>query len=120
MTLVTTGGSRLKRIVDGRSLNIRWFGAWGSGSADDWPAIQKGINYILANDAACRTLYFPAGIYRISRPLLIAKFTGTDYRQASITLEGPANSKDLATGAATIAPTFNNSFAIGIQWERGC
>jgi hypothetical protein len=119
MILVTTGGLRLKRIMDGRSLNVRWFGAWGSGSADDWPAIQKGIDYILANDAACRTLYFPAGIYRISRPLLIAKFTGTDYRQSSINLEGPANSKDLATGAATIAPTFNNSFAIGIQLGKG-
>lgn len=119
MILVTAGGLRLKRMVDDRTLNVQWFGASGRGSVDDWPAIQKGIDYILSNGSVCRTLYFPAGIYRISRPLLIAKFTGTDFRQASITLEGPANSKDLAIGAATITPTFNNTFAIGIQLGKG-
>ena len=119
MTVVTAAGARLKRIVDGRSLNVGWFGARGDTSPDDWPAIQKGINYILANDNAPRTLYFPSAMYRISRPLLIAKFTGKGYRQASITLEGPANSKDLATGAATIVPAFNNSFAIGVQLGKG-
>lgn len=119
MTIVAAGGLRLKRIVDGRSLNVTWFGAAGNGIPDSWPAIQRGIDYILANDASGRTLYFPSGIYRISRPLLIAKFTGTEYRQASINLEGPANSKDLSTGYAAITPTFNNSFAIGIQLGKG-
>jgi hypothetical protein len=119
MTLVSISGMRLKRIVDGQSLNVRWFGASGETSADDWRAIQKGIDYILANDHAPRVLFFPAGLYRISRPLLIARFTGTGYRQVSITLEGPANAKDLSTGGATIAPGFNNSFAIGIQLGKG-
>src|ERR1700722_7890852 len=27
MTLVTASGTRLKRVVDGRSLNVDWFGA---------------------------------------------------------------------------------------------
>jgi len=119
MTLVTVSGTRLKRIVDGRSLNVRWFGARGNSSPDDWSAIQKAINYILTNDNAPRSLYFPAAIYRISRPLLIAKPAGTTYRQASIDLEGPANAKDLSTGGATITPTFNNSFAIGVQLGKG-
>jgi hypothetical protein len=119
MTLVTASGTRLKRIVDGRSLNVRWFGARGNSSPDDWSAIQKAINYILTNDNAPRSLYFPAAIYRISRPLLIAKPAGTTYRQASIDLEGPANAKDLSTGGATITPTFNNSFAIGVQLGKG-
>src|SRR5580658_3597234 len=39
MTLVTASGLRLKRVTDGRSLNVRWFGATGSSSGDDWPAI---------------------------------------------------------------------------------
>ena len=102
MTLVTASGLRVKRIIDGRSLNVAWFGAIGNNSPDNWAAIQKGINYILSNDNAPRTLYFPSALYRISRPLLIAKFTGKGYQQASITLEGPAGSKDLSTGGAVI------------------
>ena len=119
MTLVTASGTRLRRVIDGRSLNARWFGARGNGSADDGPALQKAIDYVLANDIAPRTLYLPAGTYRISQPLLIARFTGTGYRQASISLEGPANAKDLSTGGAVIAPSFNNSFAIGVQLGKG-
>ncbi|HET6253726.1 MAG TPA: hypothetical protein VFE32_06620 [Puia sp.] len=119
MTLVTNSGMRLKRIIDGRSLNVRWFGARGNASSDDWPAIQKAINYILNNDNAPRSLYLPPALYRISRPLLIAKRLGNGYRQVSITLEGPANSKDLSTGGAVIAPGFNNTFAIGVQLGKG-
>lgn len=114
-----TAISRLLLTVDDRSLNVRWFGAKGNAADDDWGALQKAINYILNNDNAPRTLYFPAGTYRISRPLLIAKLTGNGYRQTSINLEGPANAKDLATGGATITPSFNNSFAIGIQLGKG-
>ncbi len=119
MTLVSGSGVRFKRVIDGRSLNARWFGARGNGTSDDWPALQRAIDYILANDHAPRTLFLPAGGYRISRPLLIARFTGKGYLQSSINLEGPANSKDLSTGGATIAPTFNNTFAIGIQLGKG-
>ncbi|HLX66929.1 MAG TPA: hypothetical protein VKR41_08025 [Puia sp.] len=118
MTLVTASGLRLKRITDGRSLNVRWFGA-GSSSGDDWPALQRAIDYVLADGRVPRTLYFPAAVYRISRPLLIARRVGAAYGQVSITLEGPANSKDLSTGGATIYPLFNNTFAIGVQLGKG-
>jgi hypothetical protein len=119
MTLITASGIRLKRMVDGHSLNVTWFGAVGYPSTDNWQAIQKGIDYILGHDYAPRTLYFPVGVYRISRPLLIARLMGTGYRQASINLEGPANAKDLSTGGATIQPSFNNTFAIGVQLGKG-
>lgn len=119
MTLVTANGIRLKRIVEGKMLNVHWFGATGRGSSDDAPAIQKGIDYILHNSYAPRTLYFPPGLYRIDQPLLLARFTGKGYAQSSITLEGPAGSKDLGMGSASIVPSFNNSFAIGIQQGKG-
>lgn len=119
MTLVTTDGSRFKRVFDQDKLNVRWFGATGSGSIDDWYAVQKGINYILNTPAASRTLYFPPGAYRLSRPLIIARFTGTAYRQASINLQGPANAKDVSVGGATLITIFNNSFALGIQSGKG-
>lgn len=119
MTIVTLYGDRFKRQVDGDRLNVRWFGATGNGSTDDWYALQKGIDYIVDHPAAARTLYFPPGTYRIGRPLIIARFTGTVYRQASINLLGPANAKDVAVGGATIFAAFNNTFAIGIQVGKG-
>jgi len=119
MTLVTANGIRLKRVVEGKMLNVQWFGALGRGSSDDAPAIQKGIEYIIRNDHAPRTLYFPPGLYRIDHPLLVVRFDGKTYRQTSITLEGPAGSKDLAIGSASIVPSFNNSFALGVQLGKG-
>jgi len=118
-TLVTANGIRLKRVVEGKMLNVQWFGALGRGSSDDAPAIQKGIDYILRNDHAPRTLYFPPGLYRIDHPLLVVRFNGKTYRQTSITLEGPAGSKDLAIGSASIVPSFDNSFALGVQLGKG-
>ena len=119
MTLVTAEGLRFKRVTDQNSINVRWFGATGNGSADDWYAIQKAINYLLVNTAVGRTLYFPAGTYKISRPLLIARLEEGIYRHVSINLQGPASAKDLATGVACIAPTYNNTFAIGVQLGKG-
>ena len=119
MILVTTGGLRLKRITDQRMLNVQWFGATGNGSTDDWYAIQKGINYILNDNIAGRTLYFPAGNYKISRPLIIAKLKGSSYQHSTITLAGPSNAKTIAAGFAQINAAFNNTFAIGIQIGKG-
>ncbi len=112
---------RLGRLqdIDKDKINVKWFGAKGDGQSDDWPYIQKAINYILDNSAAARTLYFPPGRYVIGRPLLIARFTGNSYKQASISLIGPANSKNISAGYAALAPTFNNTFAIGIQLGKG-
>jgi len=107
------------RNTDNANINVKWFGARGDGRSDDWAYIQKAINYILDNSAAVRNLYFPPGTYVISRPLLIARFTGNSYKQASINLIGPASSKTISAGYAALAPIFNNTFAIGIQLGKG-
>ncbi|MES1224781.1 MAG: glycosyl hydrolase family 28-related protein, partial [Bacteroidota bacterium] len=119
MTLVTAEGLRFKRVTDQNMVNVRWFGATGNGSTDDWYAIQKAINYLLTSTTAGRTLYFPSGTYKISQPLMIARLDKTGYSQVSINLQGPANAKDLAVGLACIAPSFNNTFAIGVQLGKG-
>lgn len=119
MALRTVDGVLYRRLADQGVLNVRWFGAIGNGDADDAGAIQKGIDYILNHPGAERTLYFPPGSYKISRPLLIARPNGNRYLQASINLVGPAGSRDLGTGYAMITPTFNNAFAIGIQSGKG-
>ncbi|HEV2479873.1 MAG TPA: glycosyl hydrolase family 28-related protein [Puia sp.] len=119
MMLRTGDGVLFRRVADQGLLNVKWFGAMGNGSTDDWYAIQKGIDYILNLSSASRTLYFPPGNYKISRPLLIARPSGHTYLQSSIDLVGPANAKDLGMGAANIFPAFNNTFAIGIQSGKG-
>jgi len=119
MTLVTANGLRYKRVVEQNSLNVKWFGALGNGSADDWRAIQKGINYILNNDHAPRTLYFPPGVYKTGKPLIIARLNGNNFQHVSIHLQGSINAKDAGMGSSNIMPTFNNAFAIGVQSGKG-
>ncbi len=53
--------------LHGQTVSIKQFGALGDGVTDDTAAIQSGF------DAACGTLsqvYFPAGTYNISSPLV--------------------------------------------------
>lgn len=119
MTFVTTGGMRYKRNVDDGIINVKWFGATGNGSTDDWFPIQKAIRYILESNSPARTLYFPPGNYVIGRPLLIARLQGSRYGQSSINLLGPISGKNISTGYANIVPSFNNTFALGIQNGKG-
>jgi hypothetical protein len=111
--------SAIMSRADKDYIDVKWFGAKGDGKSDDWFPIQKAITYILEHNDAVRTLYFPPGTYPISRPLIIARFTGNSYKQASISLIGPANSKNISAGYAALVPTFNNTFAIGIQLGKG-
>ena len=48
--------------------NVKSFGAEGDGEADDWEALQDAIDFIYNNPGG-GTLFFPPGLYRISRPL---------------------------------------------------
>ncbi len=118
MTLVSRDGMRYKRVVDDGQLNVTWFGATGNGGTDDWYAIQKGIDYILSGVTSARSLYFPAGTYRISRPLLIARVKGSAYLHNTINLIGPNSAKNTSSGA-NIITMFKNTFAIGIQQGKG-
>jgi hypothetical protein len=45
------------------------FGARGDGVTDDTAAIQAGLDYLASPIATNRTLYLPAGTYRLTRPL---------------------------------------------------
>lgn len=119
MTLIGSGGVRYKRIVDGDKVNVQWFGATGNGGTDDWYAIQKGIGYILSHPRVPRTLYFPAGNYLISRPLLIARPGPNGYLHSTINLAGPTSAKNSSEGSAGLLTSFNNTFAIGVQLGKG-
>lgn len=50
--------------------DVRDYGANGSDLNDDWEAIQTAINCAYRGD----TIYFPEGLYRVSRPLTARAF----------------------------------------------
>ena len=113
--------------VNPRSVNeyfsVKWFGAKGN-TGDDYNAIQKAITTCIRNNI--KTVYFPAGHYNISKPLLIRGASGTkdndnNGSRAFCTLEllGQSTFWDSNMGSE-IFPTFNDAFAIGIQNGKGC
>lgn len=110
--------------VNPRSVNqyfsVKWYGAKGNNS-DDYTAIQKSINTCIKNNI--RTVYIPAGAYKISKPLIIrgTSAPGTDNKRSFCTLEilGESSFWDSNMGSE-ISTTFNNAFAIGIQNGKGC
>jgi hypothetical protein len=86
---------------------------------DDYPQLQKTIDYCLSNPGH-RILLVP-GHYPISHPLLVVKKSGNDYTQVTIDIMGAMNAKDAADPfCSVIIPQFTNGFAIGIQQGKGC
>ena len=92
--------------------SVKWFGAMGNNN-DDHSAIQRSINTCIKNNI--RTVYLPAGKYKISKPLIILN-AGTF---CTLELLGESSFWDSNMGSE-LATTFTNTFAIGIQNGKGC
>jgi hypothetical protein len=69
----------------GQGVSVKNFGAMGDGLTDDTAAIQNGLTAACFGTAPTTNLYFPAGTYNISAPLV----TGC---AMAITGDGPAAS----------------------------
>ena len=93
--------------------SVKWFGATGN-NTDDYTAIQRSINTCIKNNI--RTVYLPAGRYKISRPLIILDPAGSF---CTVEITGESSFWDANMGSE-IYPTFNNTFAIGVQNGKGC
>lgn len=113
----------------GKYYSLRWSGATGNGSTDDWAAIQNDINICTYNGLA--ELYLPAGRYAISKGLLFRKDSGGQYQGltppsinhssflAGINLTGDGIAYDGASGQTCIILTNADSFAIGLERVKG-
>ncbi|MDQ2719541.1 MAG: glycoside hydrolase family 55 protein [Bacteroidota bacterium] len=103
--------------VNPRTVNqyfsVKWFGAKGN-NTDDYAAIQKAINTCTKNNI--RTLYFPAGRYKISKALIVRNTEGSF---CTLEILGESSFWDSNMGSEIIA-TFNDAFAFGIQNGKGC
>lgn len=120
MTIVGYGGARYKRIVES-SLDVRWFGATGSDTTDDWYNLQRCINYAVYNDY--KKIVFPGGTFYLSKGLLVWKDANNDGRPefVNITIEGTTSAYAGASQNETVLYANNrNSFALGIEKGKGC
>ena len=90
-----TGAGAVTRTVDSKLkdvVSVKDFGAVGDGVADDRAAIQAAIDKIGTYPAGAE-LYFPAGIYRVTAPLVWNK---------SIRLKGAAKGGDQGVNTVVI------------------
>lgn len=114
-----SGTKRFKRIYDDYALSVKWFGAVGSGSVDDQPAIQNAVNWAIANGV--KRVFFPSGNYRIDAPIILYKLNAGAYAFFNLDLVGSANANAAVTNQSSrIVPSFSNTFAIGLQNARSC
>lgn len=116
-TTITLSGCKLV----GDYFSVKWFGAQGNFSNDDYAAIQKCIDTIVGNNTLVKTVYFPQGNYKISQPLIISNWNEDTqlYDYTSVNLIGqPGTYFSNETAEAIISPQFVNTFAIGVQHCR--
>ena len=89
--------------------------AFGDGIHDDTAALQAGLNKIALSDFGPKTLFLPAGTYRISRTLILKNTNGPALigqgRSTRIVWSGPAGQAMLLSNGASYARY------IGLIWD---
>ncbi|HEU0070824.1 MAG TPA: glycosyl hydrolase family 28-related protein [Alphaproteobacteria bacterium] len=87
---------RWHRLYSG-PIDVRWFGARGDGKTDDIQHLQRAV-------AHHSDIYFPAGIYRLSRPLDLTDVWGRRITGAGQTAD-PRNPGGFESGKLSRATT---------------
>jgi len=83
--IVTSGGKRFKRIIQGTELRPEWFGAKVDDEVDDAPAIQAMFNAVSPSGAI---LLFSSGIYYVGSELTFKSQTTAPAYNYKISLRG--------------------------------
>lgn len=92
--LITASGTTTPRPLSDRfaeTLNVLDFGAVGDGTADDTAAIQAALS--AATTAGGGSVHFPAGVFKVSAPLVL---TGSN-----VTITGQGRATRIQTNHAT-------------------
>lgn len=116
-----TGTAELSQTVENKlreTVSVKDFGAVGDGVTDDFAALQAAIDYCIDNQ---RALFVPTGVYSISAPLIVGKFSAGSWLYSSLTIEGEKGTwqdEGALIKSPRIVPTFKDTFAIGIQNGR--
>ena len=86
--MVFTDGNSNKwvRVTEGGVLNVKWFGATGNGTTDDYWAIQRAIDYSVYEDTTIKKVFLPSGNYSISRTIHMGY--GASYSSISLVGDG--------------------------------
>ena len=116
-TLIYDGSTSKWRNISQSVANVKDYGAAGDNATDDTAAIQAAIDSLSGATYDGGTVYFPAGIYRISSALSI------DSADNSITLKGCSTHFPLGGDGSLIRSTsttangieITNSLSIAIQ-----
>jgi hypothetical protein len=122
VTGITTG--RMLRYYEGY-LNVKWFGAKGDGTTDDWAPVQKAVFTITRNDIYPRKLFFPRGPfgsrYVLSKTIVCANLDATNHKyiQTSILLSGDPGNTRLATTPTELYGNFKNGPVVCYQLCKG-
>jgi hypothetical protein len=94
--------------VDGERLNVREFGATGSGVSDDTAAIQSAINAAAVGDA----IIFPNGTYLVTGLTIGKRLTLLGWGGATL----KANSSTRGTTLLSITTAANEALIIGLRF----
>ena len=105
----------LVQLCYGQTVNVKDLGAKGDNVQDDYLPIQKAIDSMVKVGGK---VYIPKGRYSISKPLIVYYWDGVKYAGCSIEIYGDSRMWDMNNGSLII-PTFNNTFAIGLQTNKG-
>ena len=97
--------------------------AYGDGVHDDTAALQAGLNILPVGGYGRKTLYLPAGTYRITKTLTLTKVNGASIigqgQTTRIVWNGPLNQMMYTSNGACLRPLHRHRMGRSEQRRRG-
>jgi len=116
-TGATAGSPTVRKLQDRLDdyVSVIDFGASGNGSVDDWAAIDRAVHELFIKDTtqkARRSLYFPAGVYKITAPMRLPTWATIFGDGPGKTLIQYSETQTNATATATLSAGAVASIAV--------
>lgn len=119
VTFTDVSGQKWKREESNYFVRPEWWGAVIDDGTADNVAIQRAIDYAIANKIT--VVKFKAGQYDLSDGVTIYKKSGSEYSFVTLTLEGASKTFASSVIAGTkFSLNYVNGYGIGIQKGRNC